>query len=71
MACVAVLASGTVAPPLPSGVGAGLTSSAVAAGGGLVRGLDRRELRQRLRELMAPSQAKVETVEAVEEDEVV
>ena len=43
----------------------------LAIGGGLVRGLDRRELRQRLRELMAPSQAKVETVEAVEEDEVV
>jgi len=36
-----------------------------------LRGLDRRELRQRLRELMAPSQAKAETVEAVEEDEVV
>ncbi|MDP6701814.1 MAG: diadenylate cyclase CdaA [Candidatus Latescibacteria bacterium] len=43
----------------------------LAIGGGLVRGLDRRELRQRLRELMAPGQAKVETVEAVEEDEVV
>ena len=43
----------------------------LAIGGGLVRGLDRLELRQRLRELMAPSQAKVETVEAVEEDEVV
>ena len=43
----------------------------LAIGGGLVRGLDRRELRQRLRELMAPSQAKVETGEAVEEDEVV
>ena len=43
----------------------------LAIGGGLVRGLDRRELRQRLRELMAPSQAKAETVEAVEEDEVV
>ena len=43
----------------------------LAIGGGLVRGLDRRELRQRLRELMAPSQVKVETVEAVEEDEVV
>ena len=43
----------------------------LAIGGGLVRGLDRRELRQRLRELMAPSQAKVETVEGVEEDEVV
>lgn len=43
----------------------------LAIGGGLLRGLDRRELRQRLRELMAPSQAKVETVEAVEEDEVV
>ena len=43
----------------------------LAIGGGLVRGLDRRELRQRLRELMAPSQAKAEIVEAVEEDEVV
>ena len=43
----------------------------LAIGGGLLRGLDRRELRQRLRELMAPSQAKAETVEAVEEDEVV
>ena len=43
----------------------------LAIGGGLVRGLDRRELRQRLRELMAPSQAKVETGKAVEEDEVV
>ena len=43
----------------------------LAIGGGLLRGLDRRELRQRLRELMAPSQAKVETVQAVEEDEVV
>ena len=43
----------------------------LAIGGGLLRGLDRRELRQRLRELMAPSQAKSETVEAVEEDEVV
>ena len=38
----------------------------IAIGGGLVRGLDRRELRQRLRELMASGQAKVE---AVEEDE--
>ena len=43
----------------------------LAIGGGLLRGLDRRELRQRLRELMAPSQAKAEIVEAVEEDEVV
>ena len=40
----------------------------MAIGGGLVRGLDRRELRQRLRELMASSQTEVETVE---EDEVV
>jgi diadenylate cyclase len=39
----------------------------LAIGGVLVRGLDRRELKQRLRELMAPSQAKVETVEAEEE----
>ena len=39
----------------------------MAIGGVLVRGLDRRELKQRLRELMAPSQAKVENVEAEEE----
>ncbi len=39
----------------------------LAIGGVLVRGLDRRELKQRLRELMAPSLAEVETVEAEEE----
>ncbi len=39
----------------------------LAIGGVLVRGLGRRELKQRLRELMAPSQAKVENVEAEEE----
>ena len=39
----------------------------LAIGGGLVRGLDRSELEQRLRELMAPNQAKVETVVSEEE----
>lgn len=41
----------------------------LAIGGGLVRGLDGRELKQRLQELMAPNQAKVETVETVEAEE--
>ena len=39
----------------------------LAIGGGLVRGLDRSELEQRLRELMAPNQAKVEIVVSEEE----